>query len=33
MESRERVAYLAQSWGLDVKLEEIDLRPETGWEA
>ena len=31
--SREGVAYLMQSCGFDVKLEEINLHPETRWKA
>ena len=33
MGSREGVAYLMQSCGFDVKLEEINLNPETRWKA
>jgi len=32
MESKEGVSYLMQSCGFDVKLEEINLRPETRWK-
>ncbi|HEY5706632.1 MAG TPA: hypothetical protein VIS96_13770 [Terrimicrobiaceae bacterium] len=33
MESAEGVAYLLESCGFDVKLGEINLRPETRWKA
>ena len=32
MESREGIAYLLASCGFKVKLEEINLRPETRWK-
>ncbi len=32
MESREGIAYLMESCGFKVKLEEINLHPETRWK-